>query len=736
MGVVSNGMLCSGEELRLTADGDGILILPGRHAARGAARGPLRRRRARRGRQAQPRRRAVDPGARPRGRRGDRAAGPVARTSGSRRGAARRRPSAWPSTCAIPTCAPRFVGRWVSGVTVGPSPDRVQMRLLAAGQRPICNVVDASNYVMLELGKPIHTFDAGAVHRGPDGRATIVVRRALAGRAARDARPRRARAHAATCCSSPTRRRRSASPASWAARPPRSRDATTDVAIESAIFDPVSIRRTAQRLALRSEASSRFEKGQEPRLARIGADRTAQLDPRVGGRRDRPGRGRHRARRAAGRRGSRSGPRAINRLLGTELSADEQRDLLARVGVETEPAPGEPVHGRAAPETADRRSRSTDRRGTRHARRDRAHLAPRHRHRGGRRRGDRPRPRLRAGAVGHARHRDAGVPPLAARGARAHPRDARRRRPDRGRDDRARVAAPRRDRSSWRATCRPSATSRSRAASRSRVTQPALARPLGAAHEPARQPARRRRRRTFATARDDVAVFEIGKGYARSGDEPREWWRLGFALVGAGGAAGLEPPGAAVRPRRREGPARAARCTGSTSARPVYAPESGEAVFHPGRTARAEIAGPPARARRRAPPVDSSTPGSSGPATRVIVARGRDRGPRRGAARARARAGRRAPPGGRTRPRDRRRRGDARGDGRGGDPRAAAASCCATSRLFDIYRGVPLAGDEKSLAFRLRFGRRADAHRGGGRGRRRGDRGRPAGGRRAAARLT
>src|SRR5262249_3774961 len=65
----------------------------------------------------------------------------------------------------------RIVLRYVDGVTVRPSPARIQRRLLAAGVRPISNVVDASNYVMLELGKPIHTFDAAAVAGG-----TIVVR--------------------------------------------------------------------------------------------------------------------------------------------------------------------------------------------------------------------------------------------------------------------------------------------------------------------------------------------------------------------------------------------------------------------------------------------------------------------------------------------------------------------------------------------------------------------------------
>ena len=71
---------------------------------------------------------------------------------------------------------PRFVGRWIDGRHRRPVARPRPVRLLAAGQRPISNVVDASNYVMVELGKPIHTFDAAAVH---DGR--IIVRRATPG---------------------------------------------------------------------------------------------------------------------------------------------------------------------------------------------------------------------------------------------------------------------------------------------------------------------------------------------------------------------------------------------------------------------------------------------------------------------------------------------------------------------------------------------------------------------------
>ena len=174
MGVVSNGMLCSGDELGLTADADGILILP--------ADTPLGRPLVELFGDT-----VLDIDVKPN--RGDLLSiVGLAREVAAVTGGALRFPASDVVESGRPTTerlsvevvdrelCPRFVGRWVSDVHVGPSPDRIQMRLLAAGQRPISNVVDASNYVMVELGKPIHTFDAAAVH---DGR--IIVRRARPG---------------------------------------------------------------------------------------------------------------------------------------------------------------------------------------------------------------------------------------------------------------------------------------------------------------------------------------------------------------------------------------------------------------------------------------------------------------------------------------------------------------------------------------------------------------------------
>ena len=180
-----------------------------------------------------------------------------------------------PITCRVlvedPDLCPRFVGRYVEGVQVGPSPWDVQRRLIAAGVRPISNVVDASNYVLLELGKPIHTFDADAVHEG-----RIIVRRARPGERLETLdHVERELAPETLLIADPSGPLAIAGVMGGAASEVSER--TRNVIIESAIFDPVSIRRTAFRYALRSEASLRFEKGQEHGMALAGADRTAAL---------------------------------------------------------------------------------------------------------------------------------------------------------------------------------------------------------------------------------------------------------------------------------------------------------------------------------------------------------------------------------------------------------------------------------------------------------------------------
>src|SRR5664280_1262819 len=202
--------------------------------------------------------------------------------------------------------------------------------------RPVSNVVDATNYVMLELGKPTHAFDAGAVARDASGRAGLLVRTARPGEHLETLdhveRPLSAETLLIADAGGPL-----AIAGVMGGAASEVGESTADVIIESAVFDPVSIRRTAFRYALRSEASLRFEKGQESRLAWIGADRVAGLIAtwaggtvaagRIDTAPDEPVRAR------VGYR-----PARVNRLLGTSLDADAQAALLARVGIESEPS--------------------------------------------------------------------------------------------------------------------------------------------------------------------------------------------------------------------------------------------------------------------------------------------------------------------------------------------------------------------------------------------------------------
>jgi len=171
----------------------------------------------------------------------------------------------------------RFVGRLVTGVTVAPSPPWMQARLRAAGVRPISNVVDITNYVMLETGQPMHAFDYQRLKGG-----RIVVRRARDGEelACLDGKTRRLTSGDMVVAD--TERAQGLAGiiggAESAVQP-----GTTEIFLEAATWEPRSIRRTARMLGLRTEASSRFEKGLSPALGLPAVERAAALVAELAG---------------------------------------------------------------------------------------------------------------------------------------------------------------------------------------------------------------------------------------------------------------------------------------------------------------------------------------------------------------------------------------------------------------------------------------------------------------------
>ncbi|OLT14498.1 phenylalanine--tRNA ligase subunit beta [Pseudonocardia sp. CNS-139] len=187
---------------------------------------------------------------------------------------------AWPVELADPGCA-RFVARRVDGVDpAAPAPWWMQRRLLAAGMRPISLVVDVTNYVMIELGQPLHAYDAARV-AGP-----IVVRRATAGETlvTLDDTQRRLDPDdlLITDDSGPIGLAGVMGGASTEIAGPGP-DGTIDVLIEAAHFDPAVIARAARRHKLPSEASRRFERVVDPQLPPVAAERAAQLLVEYGG---------------------------------------------------------------------------------------------------------------------------------------------------------------------------------------------------------------------------------------------------------------------------------------------------------------------------------------------------------------------------------------------------------------------------------------------------------------------
>ncbi|MDQ3723857.1 MAG: phenylalanine--tRNA ligase subunit beta, partial [Actinomycetota bacterium] len=160
-----------------------------------------------------------------------------------------------------PDICPRFTARAFEDVTIGPSPPWLKARLMACGQRPINNVVDITNYVMLLTGQPMHAFDADRIEGG-----RLVVRRATEGEQVVTLDDQTRTVDAAVCLIADA-----AGPTSIAGIMGGNRsevqDDTTRVLMEAANWDAANIHATSLKLGLRSEASARFEKGLAPEQA-------------------------------------------------------------------------------------------------------------------------------------------------------------------------------------------------------------------------------------------------------------------------------------------------------------------------------------------------------------------------------------------------------------------------------------------------------------------------------------
>ncbi len=239
---------------------------------------------------------------------------------------------------------PRFVARVITDLSVGPSPPWVARRLTLAGMRPLNNVVDASNYVMLELGQPTHPYDldrlagrgirvraarAGETIVTLDGKERRLAERSVGG--ADDLRD-------CLICDGADDAVGIAGVMGGAST--EIGGTTTRVLLEAAYFDPMAVARTSKRLALRTEASSRFERGCDPwgidRAVRrfldvLGASTTLEV-----------------ASGAIDERGEVPMPRVVpvrlgrvNSVLGTALDGGSVRGLLEPIGFSCREQPGD-----------------------------------------------------------------------------------------------------------------------------------------------------------------------------------------------------------------------------------------------------------------------------------------------------------------------------------------------------------------------------------------------------------
>jgi phenylalanyl-tRNA synthetase beta chain len=170
-----------------------------------------------------------------------------------------------------PDLCPRYAARLVRGVKVGPSPRWMQARLAAAGMRPINNIVDVTNYVMLEMGQPLHAFDLDKLTE-----QRIVVRRAKEGESLRtlDGMERALSPEMLIIADAV---RPVAVAGVMGGADSEVSETTVNLLLESAHFDPLAVRRASRALELRTEASYRFERIVDPNGVVRALDRICEL---------------------------------------------------------------------------------------------------------------------------------------------------------------------------------------------------------------------------------------------------------------------------------------------------------------------------------------------------------------------------------------------------------------------------------------------------------------------------
>ena len=233
-----------------------------------------------------------------------------------------------------PERCPRYLAAVIRGVRVGPSPAWLAGRLLAVGGHPINNVVDATNYVLLERNQPLHAFDLATI-----GGTEIRVRAAAAGETLRtlDGAEHRLATSATVIAD---RDRAIALAGVMGGELTQVTSATADILIECALFDPASVRATARSCGVSTDASYRFERGVDARGQEEALVRTVELILAVAG---------GEAVAAAPRVGPRPAAPAVLRLraarvtqvLGLTFSTDELGTLLRPLGFTTEPPGGD-----------------------------------------------------------------------------------------------------------------------------------------------------------------------------------------------------------------------------------------------------------------------------------------------------------------------------------------------------------------------------------------------------------